>query len=184
MGPDAIFATKPLSEWGPLFDAEGVWWCPVQDPEEVAADEQAIAAGACVSPIAAWLLSPVGRQPTCRLSAQQLCSLLSAPCALSPGSNSVGCADSLTSQPAKRTRRPAARTSSPSRRPSTSSAAPPPRASPVRPNAHGRKRGKAEMRASLGGAVPSLGEHTVSVLEEAGVDQAVIDKVLQVSTAA
>ena len=40
------------------------------------------------------------------------------------------------------------------------------------------------MRASLGGAVPSLGEHTVSVLEEAGVDQAVIDKVLQVSTAA
>ena len=36
---DAIFATKPLAEWGPLFDAEGVWWCPVQDPEEVAADE-------------------------------------------------------------------------------------------------------------------------------------------------
>ena len=127
---DAIFATKPLAEWGPLFDAEGVWWCPVQDPEEVAADEQAIAAGACVSPSASWLLSPVGRQPTCRLFAQQLCSVRS-----EPGSNSVGCADSLTSQPAKRTRRPAARTSSPSRRPSTSSAAPPPRASPVRPNA-------------------------------------------------
>ena len=32
--------------------------------------------------------------------------------------------------------------------------------------------------------MPSLGEHTVSVLEEAGVDQAVIDKVLKVSTAA
>ena len=32
--------------------------------------------------------------------------------------------------------------------------------------------------------MPSLGEHTVSVLEEAGVDQAVIDKVLQVSTTA
>ena len=32
--------------------------------------------------------------------------------------------------------------------------------------------------------MPSLGEHTVSVLEEAGVDQAVIDKVLKVSTTA
>jgi len=70
---DAIFATKPLEEWGPLFDAEGVWWCPVQDPEEVAADEQAIAAGACVSPSA-------GRQPTCRFVCTA--ALLSALCSL------------------------------------------------------------------------------------------------------
>ena len=77
---DAIFATKPLAEWGPLFDAEGVWWCPVQDPEEVAADEQAIAAGACVSPTAA-------HHGCCHPSAVSLPVVClhssSAPCALS-----------------------------------------------------------------------------------------------------
>ena len=45
---DAIFATKPLAEWGEKFDAEGVWWCPVQDPEDVSKDPQAIASGAFV----------------------------------------------------------------------------------------------------------------------------------------
>ena len=69
---DAIFATKPLSEWGPLFDAEGVWWCPVQDPEEVAADEQAIAAGACVPPSAA-----ATRRPSAYLSSVCTAALLS-----------------------------------------------------------------------------------------------------------
>ena len=81
---DVIFATKPLAEWGPLFDAEGVWWCPVQDPEEVAADEQAIAAGACVSPSAAWLLSPVGRQPVVCLH-----SSLSSACRRTTGSRQL-----------------------------------------------------------------------------------------------
>ena len=74
---DAIFATKPLSEWGPLFDAEGVWWCPVQDPEEVAADEQAIAAGACVSPSAAATPSAVSLSAVCLHSSSALwCSAL------------------------------------------------------------------------------------------------------------
>jgi len=77
---DAIFATKPLAEWGPLFDAEGVWWCPVQDPEEVAADEQAIAAGACVSPSAACCCHPsaVSLPVVCLHSSSALCSLLRA----------------------------------------------------------------------------------------------------------
>ncbi|HKD66340.1 MAG TPA: CoA transferase [Candidatus Binataceae bacterium] len=42
---DQIFATKPLAEWGPIFDREDVWWCPVQSAAEVMNDPQAEAAG-------------------------------------------------------------------------------------------------------------------------------------------
>jgi crotonobetainyl-CoA:carnitine CoA-transferase CaiB-like acyl-CoA transferase len=43
-----VFATRSLEEWGAVFDAEDVWWAPVQTPEEVVHDPQAIAAGAFV----------------------------------------------------------------------------------------------------------------------------------------
>src|SRR5205823_85669 len=43
---DAIFATRPLAEWGAVFDREGMWWAPVQTTEENVADPQAEAAGA------------------------------------------------------------------------------------------------------------------------------------------
>lgn len=42
---DAIFGTKTRSEWASIFDAEGLWWAPVQDPKEVHNDPQVIAAG-------------------------------------------------------------------------------------------------------------------------------------------
>ncbi len=43
---DRVFATKTLAEWAPIFDGEeDMWWSPVQDLEEVMADEQARAAG-------------------------------------------------------------------------------------------------------------------------------------------
>jgi crotonobetainyl-CoA:carnitine CoA-transferase CaiB-like acyl-CoA transferase len=45
---DAIFATRPLAEWGEILDRAGMWWAPVQTTEEVIADPQAIAAGAFV----------------------------------------------------------------------------------------------------------------------------------------
>src|SRR5437899_1157238 len=45
---DEIFATRPLAEWGEVFDREGVWWAPVQTTEDVVADPQAEAAGAWV----------------------------------------------------------------------------------------------------------------------------------------
>ena len=45
---DSLFATRPLAEWAQRFDAEDVWWAPVQSPEEVIADPQAAAAGAFV----------------------------------------------------------------------------------------------------------------------------------------
>jgi len=45
---DSVFATRPLAEWGARFDAEDVWWAPVQSPAEVIADPQAAAAGAFV----------------------------------------------------------------------------------------------------------------------------------------
>lgn len=45
---DEIFATAPLAEWGPRFDAEDVWWAPVQEVHEVAADPQVAAAGGIV----------------------------------------------------------------------------------------------------------------------------------------
>ena len=45
---DEIFATRPLPEWGAIFDREGVWWAPVQTTADVVADPQAEAAGAWV----------------------------------------------------------------------------------------------------------------------------------------
>jgi crotonobetainyl-CoA:carnitine CoA-transferase CaiB-like acyl-CoA transferase len=45
---DAIFATRPLVEWGAIFDRAGMWWAPVQSATEVVEDPQAIAAGAFV----------------------------------------------------------------------------------------------------------------------------------------
>ena len=45
---DEIFATRPLAEWGTIFDRAGMWWAPVQTTEEVVADPQARAAGAFV----------------------------------------------------------------------------------------------------------------------------------------
>ncbi len=43
---DDAFRTRPLAEWSARFDAEDVWWAPVQSPAEVIADPQAHAAGA------------------------------------------------------------------------------------------------------------------------------------------
>jgi crotonobetainyl-CoA:carnitine CoA-transferase CaiB-like acyl-CoA transferase len=45
---DAIFATRPLAEWGPILDAAGMWWAPVQTTQELIEDPQAIACGAFV----------------------------------------------------------------------------------------------------------------------------------------
>jgi crotonobetainyl-CoA:carnitine CoA-transferase CaiB-like acyl-CoA transferase len=45
---DAIFATRPLGEWGDILDRAGMWWAPVQSTEDVVRDPQAIAAGAFV----------------------------------------------------------------------------------------------------------------------------------------
>jgi crotonobetainyl-CoA:carnitine CoA-transferase CaiB-like acyl-CoA transferase len=45
---DAEFARRPLPEWAARFDAEGVWWAPVQTLAEVSADPQAEAIGAFV----------------------------------------------------------------------------------------------------------------------------------------
>ena len=42
---DEIFAQRPLSEWGPIFDREDVWWAPVQTTDEVLEDPQAEASG-------------------------------------------------------------------------------------------------------------------------------------------
>ncbi len=45
---DEAFHAHPLSVWATRFDAEDVWWAPVQSPAEVVADPQARAAGAFV----------------------------------------------------------------------------------------------------------------------------------------
>jgi crotonobetainyl-CoA:carnitine CoA-transferase CaiB-like acyl-CoA transferase len=46
---DAVFATKPLAEWKPIFDATtDFWWSPVQNLEAVMADPQVHAAGGFV----------------------------------------------------------------------------------------------------------------------------------------
>jgi crotonobetainyl-CoA:carnitine CoA-transferase CaiB-like acyl-CoA transferase len=42
---DAIFATKTIAQWSPIFDREDVWWCPVQTVEDVINDPQAEGAG-------------------------------------------------------------------------------------------------------------------------------------------
>ena len=43
-----IFATRPLAEWGTIFDAEDVWWAPVQHAHETIDDPLARAAGGFV----------------------------------------------------------------------------------------------------------------------------------------
>ena len=45
---DAAFAERPRAEWFERFDAEGVWFAPVNSPAEVIVDPQAAAAGAFV----------------------------------------------------------------------------------------------------------------------------------------
>ncbi len=46
---DEIFATRPLSEWGEIFDAEpDFFWSPVQTVEDLLSDEQFLAAGGLV----------------------------------------------------------------------------------------------------------------------------------------
>ena len=38
---DALFATRPLSDWAQRFDEHDVWWAPVQSIVDVIADPQA-----------------------------------------------------------------------------------------------------------------------------------------------
>ncbi len=45
---DQIFATRTTAEWASVFDAEGVWWAPVQTVDQVLADPQLHAAGGFV----------------------------------------------------------------------------------------------------------------------------------------
>ncbi len=45
---DTAFATRSLAEWAARFDREDLWWTPVQTPEEVTRDPQALATGAFV----------------------------------------------------------------------------------------------------------------------------------------
>jgi crotonobetainyl-CoA:carnitine CoA-transferase CaiB-like acyl-CoA transferase len=45
---DEIFATRTIAEWASVFDAEGVWWAPVQTIDQVLADPQLHAAGGFV----------------------------------------------------------------------------------------------------------------------------------------
>jgi crotonobetainyl-CoA:carnitine CoA-transferase CaiB-like acyl-CoA transferase len=45
---DEVFATRSLDEWAATFDAEDVWWAPVQHAHELLEDEQARAAGGFV----------------------------------------------------------------------------------------------------------------------------------------
>ena len=45
---DAVFATRPLTEWAERFDRHDVWWAPCQTMADVAADPQAHAIGAFV----------------------------------------------------------------------------------------------------------------------------------------
>jgi crotonobetainyl-CoA:carnitine CoA-transferase CaiB-like acyl-CoA transferase len=44
-----IFATRPLVEWGEIFDREDVWWAPVQHAHETVDDPQVRAGGGFVS---------------------------------------------------------------------------------------------------------------------------------------
>lgn len=45
---DEVFATRPRHEWIDRFDAEGVWWAPVNTAADVLVDPQVVAAGALV----------------------------------------------------------------------------------------------------------------------------------------
>ncbi len=42
------FASADRADWGAVLDAHGVWWSPVQSPEDLPRDEQAVASGAFV----------------------------------------------------------------------------------------------------------------------------------------
>jgi crotonobetainyl-CoA:carnitine CoA-transferase CaiB-like acyl-CoA transferase len=46
---DAVFASRPCEEWAERFDAEGVWWAPLNSIKDVIVDPQARAAGAFVA---------------------------------------------------------------------------------------------------------------------------------------
>jgi crotonobetainyl-CoA:carnitine CoA-transferase CaiB-like acyl-CoA transferase len=43
-----VFATRSMDEWAAIFDAEDVWWAPVQHAHQLLEDEQARAAGGFV----------------------------------------------------------------------------------------------------------------------------------------
>jgi crotonobetainyl-CoA:carnitine CoA-transferase CaiB-like acyl-CoA transferase len=45
---DVVFATRPGAEWAERFDANDVWWAPLNSIVDVIADPQAIASGAYV----------------------------------------------------------------------------------------------------------------------------------------
>jgi crotonobetainyl-CoA:carnitine CoA-transferase CaiB-like acyl-CoA transferase len=45
---DAVFATRSLADWGPIFDRENVWWAPVQTIDEAVNDPQLRANGGVV----------------------------------------------------------------------------------------------------------------------------------------
>ncbi len=45
---DEVFATRTRDEWAEILDREGMWWAPVQSPDEVLEDPQTEAAGALV----------------------------------------------------------------------------------------------------------------------------------------
>src|SRR5262249_12019699 len=45
---DAMFGSATRDEWTAKFDEHDVWWAPVNTPEDVIADPQAIATGAFV----------------------------------------------------------------------------------------------------------------------------------------
>jgi crotonobetainyl-CoA:carnitine CoA-transferase CaiB-like acyl-CoA transferase len=45
---DAVFKTRLLADWAPIFDRENVWWAPVQTIDELINDPQARAAGVFV----------------------------------------------------------------------------------------------------------------------------------------
>jgi len=45
---DEAFATRTRDEWAKVLDAEGMWWSPIQDVEEVIADPQLWANGGFV----------------------------------------------------------------------------------------------------------------------------------------
>ena len=51
---DRIFAQRPLSEWGPIFDRHNVWWAPVQTVAELAEDPVAEQAGVFVRLESPW----------------------------------------------------------------------------------------------------------------------------------
>jgi crotonobetainyl-CoA:carnitine CoA-transferase CaiB-like acyl-CoA transferase len=45
---DAVFLTRPAAEWAERFDANDVWWAPLNSIVDVIADPQAIASGAFI----------------------------------------------------------------------------------------------------------------------------------------